>query len=140
MTDALLATLNSLSSLMREEMVLLSQGRWPPRIGELVEAKLRLIGTLERSCAEQERVAPDWLVMLSPAQRKALLDAVSAIREAAAANAATLSRQIDLSRDLLGEIADEARRLGGRTQRTYRRSGELQQRDDLAPVSVNTSL
>lgn len=140
MNDDLLAILRSLVSLMAEETELLRQGRWPADITTLAAAKLRLIGLLEAGCAERERTSPDWLEQLGSGGRSDLLDVVVALRTAAADNEKAIRRQIDLSRDLLDEISAEARRLGGSRQQTYRRSGRLQQRDELAPVSVNTQL
>lgn len=140
MTEQLLVTIRSLVALMVEESAAIERGGWPTDIAPLAEAKARLIGALEAASAEAARVNPDWLDRVRGPERKELLEAVDALRKAAAHNAAVVARQIDLSKELLGAIAGEARRLGGTSQQTYRRSGTLKKRDDLAPVAINTRL
>jgi len=140
MTDILLPILTSLTALMVEETALLAGGARPSEVAPLASAKLRLVGELEAAGAEQDRLTPDWLASLPATDRSQVRAEVSALRAAAEANAAALRRQLDLSRDLLGEIANEARRLSGTRQKTYRNSGVLQQSDNPSPVAVNTRL
>ncbi len=140
MSDNLTETMQTLRTLMAEETRLLANGGWPVDIAALTSAKLRLIGTLEAKVAERERGASDWLEALSMVDRTSLLAAIDSLREAAAGNAAVIGRQIDLSQELLGAIAAEARRLGGTQSHTYRASGEVPKRAGSAPVAINTRL
>lgn len=138
MTEQLIPLMNSLADIMDEETDLLARGDWPPDNDALASAKMRLTGALEAMLAEQERTAPEWLSTI--AIDGPLAGAIGRVRDSAVMNANMLSRQIDLSQELLAEIAREAGRIGGTRQQIYRRGGQLDRRDDPPPVTLNTRL
>ena len=138
MSEQLTGLMHSLSDLMDEESALLTGGSWPPANEALAGAKNRLTGALEAILAEQDRTSPDWLAAVPAAGP--LAEAIARLRECAITNATLLSRQIDLSQELLHEIAREAGRISGNRQQTYQRGGQLQRRDGPAPVTLDTSL
>jgi hypothetical protein len=138
MNDELITLMTSLSDLMDEESALLLRGAWPPRNEALADAKIRLTGALEATLAERGRTDPAWLDAV-PADSPLGL-AIDQLRCSALDNAGLLSRQIDLSQELLAEIAREAGRIGGGRQQTYQRGGQLHQRSGPTPVTLNTRL
>ncbi len=138
MSDELTPLMQSLSDLMDEETVLLRGGTWPPQNEALADAKIRLTGALEATLAERDRTNPAWLDAV-PADSP-LGDAIDRLRRSALDNATLLSRQIDLSQELLAEIAREAGRIGGQRQQTYQRGGQVRQRSGPTPVTLNTRL
>lgn len=140
MIDELIDTVRSLNALMREETeILLSAG--PRRdVEEIAAAKLRLTATLETQMVALGREDEAWRDALAPEPRAALAEALEEMQSVSAENAQVLLRQIELSRDMMDAIADEAKRLSGTRSQTYRASGGLFQLDQTTPISVNTSL
>ena len=138
MNEQLIALMHSLSDLMDQETALLRRGHWPPDNEALADAKIRLTGALEASLAERDRTDPDWLDAV-PAGGP-LAAAIDRLRRSSVDNASLLSRQIDLSQELLAEIAREAGRISGQRQQTYQRGGQIKHRHGPAPVTLNTRL
>ena len=136
---ALTVTVASLTGLLRAETALLGAGGTRD-VAELAAAKQRLASSLEQQIATLDRERPQWHTALSAAAAAALAQAMSALHEAAEANGAMLERQIALSRELLGAVAAEARRLAGTAQETYGASGTVSRFDAPTPLAVNTSL
>lgn len=136
---ALTVTVASLTGLLRAETALLGAGETRD-VAELAAAKQRLASSLEQQIATLDRERPQWHTALSAAAAAALAQAMSALHEAAEANGAMLERQIALSRELLGAVAAEARRLAGTAQETYGASGTVSRFDTPTPLAVNTSL
>ncbi len=130
----------SLALIMEEETARLKspdRGRGQQAI---VDAKLRLVAALEIRVAQLARRGGDWLEMLSDADRGVLLAALARLQEAAEPNARSLSRQIDLSREMMGVVAAEAQRLSGNRSATYGELGSLSQVEQTTPISVNTNV
>ncbi len=130
----------SLALIMEEETARLKgpeRGRGQQAI---VDAKLRLVAALEIRVAQLARRGGDWQEMLSDADRGVLLAALARLQEAAEPNARSLSRQIDLSREMMGVVAAEAQRLSGSRSATYGEMGGLSQVEQTTPISVNTNV
>ena len=136
---ALTVTVASLTGLLRAETALLGAGGTRD-IAELAAAKQRLAASLEQQIATLDRERPDWHAALDAAAAAALAQAMAALHAAADANGTMLERQIAFSRELLGAVAAEARRLAGTTQETYGASGTVSRSDAPTPLAVNTSL
>jgi len=128
----------SLTLIMNEETGRLRSRERGRDLAELAAAKVRLVGVLETGLARLEREQPDWAAALDEEEREALTATLLALGEASAANAAILERQIDLSIEMMGAVANEARRLANRRAATYRASGDLDNADLAAPISINT--
>lgn len=130
----------SLALIMEEETQRLQsrdRGRGQQAI---VDAKLRLVAALEIRVAQLARRGADWLETLEAGERSVLVAALGRLRDAAAPNARTLSRQIDLSREMMGVVAAEAQRLSGNRSSTYGELGALSQVEQTTPISVNTNV
>lgn len=132
--------LDSLASLLREETALLVQAADAGQLGAIAAAKIRVTAALEAQLAMQTRVRPDWQNDMTDEERGALSQTFAELQSAAAENASMLARHIELSRDLLGAIAAEAKRLSGTRTETYRATGGLHQADLPSPISVNARL
>jgi flagellar biosynthesis/type III secretory pathway chaperone len=130
----------SLALIMEEETMRLKgpeRGRGQQAI---VEAKLRLVAALEIRVAQLARRGTDWLDMLAEGDRAVLMAALARLRDAAEPNARSLSRHIDLSREMMGVVATEAQRLSGNRSATYGEQGALSHIDQPTPISVNTNV
>lgn len=140
MTAATLTvTVASLTSIVRAETALLGAGEIGG-VADLALAKQRLAASLEQQIATLDREQPQWHATLEKPAAAALAQAMSGLHKAAEANGTMLGRQIDLSRELLGAVAAEARRLAGTAQETYGASGTVLRSDAATPLAVNTSL
>lgn len=133
-------TMTSLTALMNEEVVLLGAAGEIGRLNAVAAAKGRVTATLESQIAALERTEPDWRSKAAPDELAALAQGLEQLQQAAVANAGSLARHIDLSRELLDAVAVEARRLSGARAETYGASGGLRHLDLPAPISINTSL
>ncbi|MFT3977473.1 MAG: flagellar protein FlgN [Sphingomonas bacterium] len=141
MTTMLLDAMESLTAIMAEETDQLTRAPYHPGLPELANAKLRLTGRIETEIARMKREAPDdWAERIAPEEREKLAAASQSLREASAANADILARQIDLSAEMMAAIAAEAQRLSGRRSTVYEASGGIGGMDVPAPISVNARL
>lgn len=133
-------TVISITSLMEEESDrLVFRGRHP-ELPEIAEAKVRLVALLEAQTAQLERERPGWQRELAPEEHARLVDALVHLRDASTINEKILSRQIQLSTEMMGAVAAEAQRLMGTTNATYGAHGRLFQMDQATPISLNTRL
>ena len=140
MTAQLIDAMVSLTSLMEEESEKLSRSPHVPELGEIAAAKLRLTGRIEAEVARLKREGQDWMEVLDGEAREALTDASRNLRDASAVNQEILSRQIELSSEMMAAIAAEAQRLTGARAATYGATGGLGGIDAPAPISINTRL
>lgn len=140
MIDELIDTVRSLNALMREETEILLSSGSRRDVEEIAGAKLRLTAILETQMVALGREDDAWRDTLEPEARAALAEALDEMQSVSAENAQVLFRQIELSRDMMDAIADEAKRLSGTRSQTYGASGGLFQLDQTTPISVNTSL
>lgn len=140
MTGQLIDAMVSLTSLMEEESEKLARKAYVPELGEIAAAKLRLTGRIEADFARLKRETPNWVETLDEEERALLSDASRDLRDASAVNQQILSRQIELSVDMMGAIAAEAQRLTGTRSTTYGACGGLGGMDAPAPISINAKL
>ncbi len=138
MIDNLIDVISSLTLIMQEETVRLTARDRGRDLAELAAAKLRLVGVLETQLARIEREQTDWADTIEEAVRERLFAALLALGEASNANASVLERQIDLSVEMIGAIAGEAKRLAGRSTVTYGMRGDLALFDPAMPISINS--
>ncbi len=140
MTAQLIDAMISLTALMEDESEKLARKAYIPELGEIAAAKLRLTGRIEADFARLKRESADWAEKLDEEARTRLSDASRNLRDASAVNQQILSRQIELSVDMMGAIAAEAQRLTGTRSTTYGACGGLGGMDAPAPISVNARL
>ncbi|MBO9623732.1 MAG: flagellar protein FlgN [Sphingomonas sp.] len=140
MTAHLIDAMVSLTSLMEEETEKLARTPHLPELGEIAAAKLRLTGRIEAEVARLKRGGEDWAQALDPETREQLTEASRHLRDASTVNAEILSRQIELSSDMMAAIAAEAQRLTGARSATYGACGGMAGMDAPAPISVNARL
>lgn len=140
MTAQLIDAMVSLTALMEEESEKLARKAYVPELGEIAAAKLRLTGRIEADFARLKREAANWADQLDEETRVQLADASRDLRDASAVNQQILSRQIELSVDMMGAIAAEAQRLTGTRSTTYGACGGLGGMDAPAPISINARL
>ncbi len=138
MIGNLIDVISSLTLIMREETARLGEHTGGRDLAELATAKLRLVGMLETALARMEREQADWADLMEDMVRERLFETLLALGEASAANAAILERQIDLSVEVIGAIASEAKRLAGRATTTYGAAGNLSSFDPAIPIAVNS--
>ncbi len=138
MIDNLIDVISSLALIMQEETARLAARDRGRDLAELAAAKLRLVGVLETELARIHREETDWADTLDERSRERLFATLRALGEASTANAAVLERQIDLSVEMLGAIASEAKRIAGRSTITYGAQGNLALFDPAMPISVNS--
>lgn len=140
MASEFIDTIVSLTMIMEEETArLLSPGRHRD-FAEMATAKMKLVATLDTIIATQERTRPNWMTTIDDETRETLNGAIRDLGEAASANARVLERQIDLSTEMMGAVADEARRLSGSRSAIYGASGIVSHTEGATPISVNASL
>lgn len=141
MISQLVDAMVSLTALMEEESERLSRTPYIPELGEIANAKLRLAGRIDAEIARLKREHPeDWVESLDEDMRADLADASRALRDASIVNARILSRQIELSSEMMAAIASEAQRLTGSRSTTYSACGGIAGIDAPAPISVNARL
>lgn len=128
----------SLTMIMTEETARLQASHRDAQLSELVTVKLRLTGLLEQEMVTLNRRRPDWADQMDEEQRDRLSDALVGLSKAAAANAALLERQLELSSEMMEAFAREARRLSGKRASTYRAAGDLTPMDLATPISINS--
>lgn len=136
----MLDTARSLTAIMEAESAELNQHGRHADHAEIATAKARLVGQLEAGIASLTREMPDWAATLDDEDGAALRDAIGQLRDAAAANAAILDRQLNFSNDMMAVIAAEAKRIAGSRSISYQATGGLIESDGSRPISVNTSL
>lgn len=139
MVDNLIDVIASLTLIMQEETAQLASRTPNGSLAELASAKMRLVSALEVDLAKIERSDRKWVQALDDGRREQLFATLFALGEASAANAAILERQIDLSVELIGAIAGEAKRAAGRSTTTYGAMGNIAMFDPAAPISVNSN-
>ena len=136
MVSELIDLVRSLSALMREETDLL-QSRFGG-IQEIASAKGRLVGCLDAKTAELARSDPNWLEALDGPDKHALIEALEELKQASIPNAEALSRQIDLSVEMLAAVTAEAKRLTGTRHAVYGAAGGLSRLELPTPISHNS--
>jgi flagellar biosynthesis/type III secretory pathway chaperone len=139
-TTEIVDIIRSLTLIMNEETQRLSGADRSGVLAEMAAAKARLVGMLEAKSAALARSDPDWIEALEAEQRAELMEALAAMKEASAPNAAILERQITLSLEMIAAVAAEAKRLSGSRSAVYGRSGGLSRTELTAPISVNSRL
>lgn len=140
MASEFIDILTSLTAIMEEETaVLLAPGRYSD-FAEMAAAKIKLVAAIEIKTAGHARTRAEWLATLDDATREALFAAIRHLGTAAQVNARVLERQIDLSTEMMGVVAAEARRLSGMRSAVYGASGVLCRTELATPISVNASL
>lgn len=140
MSADILDTVVSLTALMTEESEMLAARGPHPVLPEIAEAKVRLVASLETQIAQLARERPDWMEALEPEARETLANAMGELRDAGIVNAEILSRQIELTGEMMAAVAAEAQRIMGTRHGTYGAHGALFQIDQPTPISLNTSL
>jgi len=140
MTAQLIDAMVSLTALMEEESERLARTPRFPELGEIANAKLRLTGRIEAEIARLKRSSEDWAETLDEETRAQLAEASRNLRDASAVNAEILSRQIELSSDMMAAIASEAQRLTGSRSTTYGAWGGMAGVEAPAPISINARL
>ncbi|TGX54207.1 flagellar protein FlgN [Sphingomonas gei] len=140
MIAPLIDAMVSLTALMEEESEKFARKAYIPELGEIAAAKLRLTGRIEADFARLKRESADWAEKLDPESRLELSEVSRNLRDASAVNQQILSRQIELSVEMMGAIAAEAQRLTGTRSSTYGACGGLGGMDAPAPISVNARL
>lgn len=138
MIGNLIDVISSLTLIMREETERLTNRTGGRDLAELATVKMRLVGMLETAMARMEREQAQWADTIEEAVHERLLEALLALGEASAANAAVLERQIDLSVELIGAISTEAKRIAGRSTTTYGAQGDLSSFEAAIPIAVNS--
>ena len=138
MLSELVDLVRSLSALMREETQILQSSARFGGIHEIAAAKARLVGSLEAKSVELGRIDPNWLDALEGAPREALVDALEELKEASIPNAEALSRQIELSAEMLAAVTAEAKRLTGSRHTVYGAGGGLARINLPTPISHNS--
>jgi thiamine biosynthesis lipoprotein ApbE len=128
MTVQLIDAMISLTALMEEESEKIARKAYVPELGEIATAKLRLTGRIEADFARLKRESANWAEKLDEES------------DASAVNQQILSRQIELSVEMMGAIAAEAQRLTGTRSTTYGACGGLGGMDAPAPISINARL
>lgn len=140
MIEDLIDIVESLILIMQEENARLTSAARHRNASAMVDAKLRLVAALEVRAAQIARQEGDWLEALEPDVREALSKALSALCEISDTNRSVIARQIDLSTEMMGVVAAEAKRQSGARSATYGAKGAMTRVDMPAPISVNTSL
>lgn len=138
MIDRLMDVVTSLVLVMQEETDRLRQYQSGQDLADLAAAKVRLVGMLERISAHIDRERLDWNEALNPEGHAQLRELLLTLNEVSATNAAVLERQIDLSVEMIGAIAAEAKRLAGRATATYGAEGSLSRFDPTMPIAINS--
>jgi flagellar biosynthesis/type III secretory pathway chaperone len=138
MQTDLLDLFRSLASISEEETLLLAHGR-RGEVAELVQAKTRLVGAIDTEVARLDRTRADWRNALPADTRAELAELAARLRDICAANGAALKRQIDLSNEMMAEIAADARRRHGSGSAAYGASGAMAGAGAAVPISVNAS-
>lgn len=140
MASEFIDTIVSLTAIMEEETARLLSPVRHRDFAEMAAAKVKLVASLETMSAARERTQPEWMSALDDETRETLRSAVGALAEAARINASVLERQIDLSTEMMGAVATEARRLSGSRSAIYGASGIVSRTEGATPISVNASL
>ena len=138
MASELIDLVKSLAALMREETQLLQT---PARFGgiqEIAAAKARLVGCLEAKTVELGRGNADWLEALDAPVKESLLEALGELKDASIPNGEALTRQIELSMDMMAAVTAEAKRLTGTRHSVYGAGGGLSRLDLPTPISHNS--
>lgn len=138
MIAKLIDVISSLALIMQEETARLGERTSGKDLATLANAKLKLVSTLEKLAARAEREQIDWNTALDEEMRAKMVEALFALGEASAANAAILERHIDLSVEMISAIATEAKRLAGRATATYGAAGNLSLFDPAMPIAINS--
>lgn len=140
MASEFIDIVTSLTAIMEEETArLLAPGRHAD-FAEMAAAKIKLVAAIELKTSEHARTRVEWLATLDAETRDRLAAAIQHLGAAAQVNASVLERQIDLSTEMMGAVAAEARRLSGMRSATYGASGVLCRSELATPISVNASL
>lgn len=132
--------MEELASLADEETATLAAAGGLERLGPIAAAKQRQLEALEVRLAEKQRAHPGWAAELDSEAFQRLQQASAVLQEASERNRAALSRQLQLTDDLVGAVARELQRRTGGRNRTYAEAGRLREQTQPAPVSINTNL
>lgn len=139
MPAELIEALTSLDLILAEETAQLASRGYDPLLGQLVAAKTRTAGTIERHWLRLFGAGADPAA-LALADRAALAERIGATLDRLRANAHLIERRIALCDDLLGAISAEAKRASGGRSLVYGARGALARSDQATPISINTSL
>ena len=139
MTIELTDTVRSLTGLIRQENALLTAGSGA-EVKDIALAKQRLAASLEQQMATLEREQPNWHEDVPVERQPEMAAAMSDMAAVAAQNKKVLERHIELSRELLGAIGAEARRLSGASNETYGAAGTMRRSEVPTPFAVNARL
>lgn len=140
MASEFIDIVTSLIAIMEEETArLLAPGRHSD-FAEMAAAKIKLVAALELKTSEHARTRVEWLAELDDETREQLTASIRHLGAAAQVNARVLERQIDLSSEMMGAVAAEARRLSGMRSAIYGASGILSRTELATPISINASL
>jgi flagellar biosynthesis/type III secretory pathway chaperone len=139
-TATLCDAMVSLAALMDEESEKLVQAPFTRDLPEIANAKLRLTGRIESEVARLARETPDWMEALDDDARTELTEATLRLRDSSAVNQKILTRQIELSSEMMAAISAEAKRLSGAKNQTYGAKGGLAGIDAPSPISINQRL
>ena len=137
MQHDLVEAIAALAQVVAEENEILRVPGYHAGLGELVTAKLRLVGIVEAGMVRQGEA---WSASLAPEGRDDAARLLAEVMDLLGENARLLERRIALCDDLLGVIAAEARRLTGGRSSTYGAMGRLAHVNQSAPIAVNASL
>lgn len=129
--------LASLTRILAEENALLRTPGYHAALGDLVAAKQRLAGLIG---AELVRSGERWPEACGPDACDAVRPLLVEVQDLLRDNAALLRRRIALCDDLLGAIADDARRRTGGRASTYGARGRIAHVDQAVPIAINASL
>ncbi len=138
MRDEVVALMDSLATVMRKETEGLMNREPVRNLASLGAAKVRLLAALDAEVTRRERANADWVLQLEQEACDELYAQVSELRAAARANADVLQRQMELSREMMTAITNEAMRLSGSRALIYGACGGMAGRDLTTPISFNT--
>lgn len=137
MNEELGAIISSLTMVMQEETERLKRRESPIDLQPLAAAKGRLISNLDEALTRRERANPDWYAQLDEEPKAILVTLLSELVSVSQVNAKVLERQIELSRDMLGAITNEALRVNGSRAVVYGARGDMAGKDLSTPISFN---
>ncbi|QAY76634.1 flagellar biosynthesis protein FlgN [Sphingosinicella sp. BN140058] len=138
MVSELVDLVKSLAALMREETELLRSGARSAGIHEIAGAKARLVGALEARTTELDRSDANWLEALEEEPKAELIEALGELKDASGPNAEALSRQIDLTTEMMAAVTAEAKRIIGTRHSVYGARGNLSRLELPTPISHNS--
>lgn len=132
--------ITSLTAIMEEETARLRAPGRHRDFAEMAAAKIKLVAALEVEMTGQMPTPAQWLDLQDDDARDLVATAINRLGVAAQDNAIVLARQIELSTEMMGAVAAEARRLSGMRSAIYGASGVVSRLELATPISINASL